>query len=56
MNDIIVVESPESAVVPFESVSKAWAVKYSTKPVNRFLGAILGLWGLLWLIVGWFRE
>lgn len=55
-DEIIVVEAPESAVVPFESVCKAWAVKYSIKPVHPLIGRVLGLWGLIWLIVGWLRE
>ena len=40
----------------FVSVSKAWAIKYSTKPVGRARGAILGVWALFWLwVYGWYE-
>lgn len=40
----------------FVSVSKAWAIKYSTKPVGRLRSAILGGWALLWLgMLGWYE-
>ena len=37
-----------------ETACKALAVKYSTKPVGRLYGAVLGLWALLWWeVVQW---
>lgn len=40
--------------VRLETACKALAVKYSTKPVGRLYGAILGLWALLWWeVVQW---
>ena len=46
--------------VRLETACKALAVKYSTKPVGRLYGAILGFWALLWVgLLGWveyFRE
>lgn len=46
--------------VRLETACKALAVKYSTKPVGRLYGAILGAWALLWYeVVQWveyFRE
>lgn len=38
--------------VRWQSVAGAMAVKYSTRRHGRLYGAILGLWGLLWLVVG----
>lgn len=46
--------------VRLETACKALAVKYSTKPVGRLYGAVLGFWALLWWeVVQWveyFRE
>lgn len=42
--------------VRFESVSKALAIKYSSKPVGRLRSAFLGVWALLWLgVLGWYE-
>ena len=34
--------------VRFESVSKALAIKYATKPMGRLHGAILTAWACIW--------
>lgn len=40
--------------VRLETACKALAVKYSTKPVGRLYGAVLGAWALLWVsLLGW---
>lgn len=42
--------------VRLETACKALAIKYSTKPVGRLRGAILGGWALLWLeVLGWYQ-
>jgi hypothetical protein len=44
----------------WERTRRRLARKYSTKPVGRARGAILGVWALLWLSVSdtfdWFRT
>lgn len=40
----------------WERTRRRLARKYSIKPVGRARGAILGLWGLLWLEVAEWRK
>ena len=40
----------------WERTRRRLARKYSIKPVGRARGAILGLWGLLWLEVAEWRQ
>ena len=40
----------------FERACRRWSRKYSTKPANPVIGAILGVWGLLWLCVAQVRR
>lgn len=40
----------------WERTRRRLAKKYSTKPVGRVRGAILGVWGLLWLEVAEWRQ
>jgi hypothetical protein len=40
----------------WERTKRRLARKYSTKPVGRVRGAILGVWGLLWLEVAEWRK
>lgn len=40
----------------WERTKRRLARKYSTKPVGRARGAILGVWGLLWLEVAEWRK
>lgn len=35
----------------FERTRRKWARKYRTRPVHPVVGAILGVWALLWLTV-----
>lgn len=46
----------EAANKRWRSVQRRLARKYSTKPIGRLHGAILGLWGLLWLGVHEWAE
>ena len=40
----------------WERTRRRLARKYSVKPVGRARGAVLGLWGLLWLEVAEWRQ
>lgn len=41
----------------WERTQRKLARKYSTKPVGRARGAILGVWGLLWTVIfGWYAK
>lgn len=40
----------------FERACRRWARKYKTKPVHPAIGAILGVWALLWLTVARFSA
>lgn len=40
----------------WERTKRRLARKYSTRPVGRVRGAILGVWGLLWLEVAEWRK
>lgn len=41
----------------WERTQRELARKYSTKPVGRARGAILGVWGLLWTVIfGWYAK
>jgi len=40
----------------WERTRRRLAKKYSTRPVGRARGAILGLWGLFWLEVAEWRQ
>lgn len=40
----------------WEMTRRRLAKKYSTRPVGRARGAILGLWGLFWLEVAEWRQ
>ena len=40
----------------FEKACRRWKRKYSTRPANPVIGAILGVWGLLWLCVSQVRR
>lgn len=41
----------------WERTRRKLARKYSTKPVGRARGAILGVWGLLWTVIfGWYAK
>lgn len=40
----------------WERTRRRLARKYSTRPVGRVRGAILGVWGLLWLEVAEWRK
>jgi hypothetical protein len=40
----------------WQKTRRKLAKKYSTKPVGRVRGAILGVWGLLWLEVAEWRK
>lgn len=40
----------------WERTKRRLAKKYSTRPVGRVRGAILGVWGLLWLEVAEWRQ
>lgn len=42
--------------VRLETACKALAIKYSTKPVKPLIGAVLGLWALLWYEVAQWVE
>ena len=46
----------EAANRRWERTKRRLARKYSTEPVGRLHGAILGVWALLWLsVVEWIR-
>ena len=46
----------EAANRRWERTKRRLARKYSTEPVGRLHGAILGVWALLWLsVVEWMR-
>lgn len=40
----------------WERTRRRLARKYTTRPVGRLRGAILGVWGLLWLEVAEWRQ
>ena len=40
----------------WERTKRRLARKYSTRPVGRARGAILGVWGLLWLEIAEWRQ
>lgn len=40
----------------WERTRRRLARKYTTRPVGRLRGAILGVWGLLWLEVDEWRQ
>ena len=40
----------------FERACRRWRRKYSTRPANPVISAILGVWGLLWLCVAQVRR
>lgn len=40
----------------WERTRRRLAKKYTTKPVGRLRGAILGVWGMLWLEVYEWRQ
>lgn len=42
--------------IRFERACRRWRRKYSTRPANPVIGAILGVWGLLWLCVAQVRR
>ena len=42
--------------IRWERTRRRLARKYTTRPIGRLRGAILGVWGLLWLEVDEWRQ